>query len=384
MLCHPTPGGSGVVASELALSLARRGHRVHVFAHAVPPRLKSRSAQSAVAVHQSAAPRYPLFGAPPHDLAMVSRILAVHEREGLDLLHAHYALPHAASALLAQEAALDAGHPLSVVTTLHGTDITLVGSDPAFAPIVRFALRRSNAVSCVSASLARDTMATFFPTSASSGRPPPVLEVIPNFVDTETFHPGLRRKPGPVRIVHASNLRPVKRVSWLLEAFARATANGSGAESAELWILGEGPERAHSEALAARLGLGSRVRFLGQKDQPAEWLVGAAAFALPSREEAFGLAALEAMATGVAPVASHVGGLGEVFVEGVSGFLVDRDDQSGFASRLRDLCVDLDLAKSMGAAARRRAEEHFPREALVDRYEDLYKRARAATLLDAR
>jgi N-acetyl-alpha-D-glucosaminyl L-malate synthase BshA len=358
------------MASELALSLADRGHDVHVFSHATPPRLASATAQRTVRVHLSAAPPYPLFEAPPHDLAMVSRILEVVRNSGLDLLHAHYALPHAVSAVLASEAAADMGSPLDVVTTLHGTDITAVGSDPAFAPLVRFALLRSSAVSCVSDSLATDTRATFFAEST-----PPAIEVIPNFVDTEEFHPDRPRQPGPPRVVHASNLRPVKRVPWLIETFAQATKRGSGAESTELWVVGEGPDLTASTLCARDLGIAGRVRFLGVSDEVAPLFVGARAFALASETESFGLSALEAMAAGVPTVTPAVGGLPEVVQHGETGFLCPPNDQVAFASRLRSLCVDHELASSMGKMARARAVHGFAREALVDRYEALYAHA---------
>lgn len=366
-----------MLASELALGLAARGHSVHVFSHATPPRLL---AESTVRVHASAAPPYPLFETPLNDLAMVSRILEVAQASGLDVLHAHYALPHAATALLARDAAQATGladAPIAVVTTLHGTDITLVGKQPAFAPLVRSLLTRSDAISAVSRSLARETRRSFFPGTAA-----PPVEVISNFVDTRHFTPSHGPATGPVRIVHASNLRPLKRVPWLVEAFAAATAPGSDAEASELWLVGDGPERLRAERRASHLGVGRRVKFLGVRDDLAPILRGASAFALASEAESFGLSALEAMASSVATVACRVGGLPELVLEGTTGFLVDPQDQARFASRLRTLCVDHNLVCKMGQAARRRAVRHYSAPELIDRYESLYRRAHKAVRHD--
>jgi len=376
ILCHPTHGGSGSLACELALNLAARGHEVHVFSHAVPPRLRATSARAALDLHVCEAPPYPLFEAPPHDLAMVSRILGVALDSGLDVLHAHYALPHAASAILAAEAVRQNGRELAVVTTLHGTDITVVGCDPAFAQVVRFLINRSDAVTCVSEALAQETRDTFFEEG-----PAPPIEVIPNFVNAHEFHARHVRAPGPPRIVHASNLRAVKRVPWLIEAFAQATEPDSGASAAELWVIGDGPQRKQAEARAEELGVAGRVRFLGQLDAVAPLFAGAAAFALASETESFGLSALEAMACGVPTVACRVGGLPELVTHEETGYLVDSNDQASFASRLRMLCVDHERVRTMGLAAARRATHHFASTPLVDRYEELYKRARGATLL---
>src|SRR6185503_1414100 len=330
VLCHPTYGGSGVVASELALSLAERGHSVHLFSHQVPPRLAH--SEGPVQMHVSQGLPYPLFTSTPHDLAITSSILRVHRDEGLDILHAHYALPHAVSAILARSAAeADPGRPAPrVVTTLHGTDITIVGSDPSYAPLTQYLISASDAATAVSESLARDTARHFCP-----GPRPCPIEVIHNFVDTERFAPRAGGAKGPPLAVHVSNFRPVKRVPWLIEAFARATAG----TKAELLLVGDGPTRSESCETARRLGLGTRVRFLGERDALPELLSPADVFLLASSEESFGLSALEAMSCGVPVVATAVGGVPEVIRDGVTGLLSPADDQARYAERVRELLL---------------------------------------------
>jgi len=366
VLCHPTYGGSGVVASELALSLAARGHSVHLFSHQVPPRL-ARSG-GPVQMHVSQGLPYPLFTSTPHDLAVTSSILRVHRDEGLDILHAHYALPHAVSAILARSAAeSDLSRPAPrVVTTLHGTDITIVGSDPSYAPLTQYLLSASDAATAVSESLARDTARHFCP----GGRPCPI-EVIPNFVDTERFSP-LPEAPrnGPPLAVHVSNFRPVKRVPWLVEAFARATEG----TAAQLVLVGDGPDQPASRETARRLGLGRRVRFLGERDALPELLAPADVFLLSSSEESFGLSALEAMSCGVPVVATAVGGVPEVVLDGRTGLLSPPDDAVRYSERIRELLFDRERARSMGRDARADVVARFARDPIVGLYEDLYRR----------
>jgi L-malate glycosyltransferase len=371
ILCHPTYGGSGVVASELALSLADRGHAVHLFSHQVPPRLAH--AGGPVQMHVSQGLPYPLFTSTPHDLAVTSAVLRVHRDEGLDVLHAHYALPHAVSAILARAAAQrDSSRPAPrVVTTLHGTDITIVGSDPSYAPLTQYLLSASDAATAVSESLARDTRRHFCP-----GADPCAIEVIPNFVDTERFAPqapGARARRKHALAVHVSNFRPVKRVPWLVEAFARAT-DGT---QAELVLVGDGPTRSESCEAARRLGLGARVRFLGERDALPELLGPADVFLLSSSEESFGLSALEALACGVPVVATAVGGVPEVIRDGETGLLAPPGDQARFAERIRELLLDPARARAMGAAARADVLARFARDPIVARYEDLYRRVLA-------
>lgn len=371
ILCHPTYGGSGVVASELALSLADMGHDVHVFSHEVPPRL-ARSA-GPVQMHRAQGIPYPLFHSTPHDLAITSAILDVHRDQGLDILHAHYALPHAVSAYLARSAALaDHSRPAPrVVTTLHGTDITLVGNDPSYAPLTQFVISASDAATAVSEWLAAETRARFCPTMPCSQE----IEVISNFIDVERFRPDLGRPQAgaPPMVVHVSNFRPVKRVPWLVRAFAQASAG----TQAQLVLVGDGPDQDACRALAHELGLGPRAIFLGERDAIPELMAPADVFALSSREESFGLSALEAMACGTPVVSTDAGGVHEVVEHGVSGLLSPVEDLGAFARNLATLLGDRALAKRMGAAAREQAVERFSRERVVVRYEELYRRVLA-------
>lgn len=367
ILCHPTYGGSGVVASELALTLAARGHEVHLFSNDVPPRL-ARSA-GPVQMHVAQGIPYPLFHSTPHDLAITSSVLNVHRADGLDVLHAHYALPHAVSAYLARSAArADRDRPApAMVTTLHGTDITLVGTDPSYAPLTEFVIRESDAVTAVSADLARRTRESF----CLAGSTPCEIRVIPNFVDTELFHPSAapNRVRGRGRAVHVSNFRPVKRVAWLLRAFALATRG----TAATLTLVGDGPDQRACRELARELSVSDRALFLGERDALPELLADADVFALSSSEESFGLSALEAMSCGTPVVATRVGGVPEVVEDGVTGLLSPPDDIEGFSRRLAQLLFDAELAERMGAAARATAERRYTRSSVVARYEDLYR-----------
>ncbi len=372
ILCHPTYGGSGVVASELALSLAESGLAVHLFSHAVPPRLAH--SPGPVQMHVAQGIPYPLFHSTPHDLAITSSILNLHRSDGLDILHAHYALPHAVSAFLARAAAqADKGRPAPrMVTTLHGTDITLVGVDPSYASLTQFVIAHSDGVTAVSEYLARRTRENF----CLDFGPPCSIEVIHNFVDTDLFHPGAgegRRGKAPCA-VHVSNFRPVKRVPWLMKAFALATRG----RAASLTLVGDGPDRAQCQQLAKQLEIADRVRFLGERDAIPELLAPANVFVLSSADESFGLSALEAMSCGTPVVATAVGGVSEVVEDGVSGLLAGVDDIEGFAAKLSQVLFDGPRAERMGKAARHAAVERFARTKIVRRYEDLYRRLIAA------
>ena len=367
ILCHPTYGGSGVVASELALSLAENQHRVHLFSHDMPPRLAR--APGPVEVHVAQGSPYPLFHSTPHDLAIMSRILDLHRSEGLDVLHAHYAIPHAVSALQVRSAAAQAGlEPLQVVTTLHGTDITLVGNDPSYAPLTRYAIAASDAVTAVSEDLKERTAANFH------GVPACGIEVIPNFVDLEEFRPGAS-DPGRPSAVHVSNFRKVKRVPWLVEAFALALEDlSSRGLDAELVLVGDGPQHGEARRIAQQRGLEDHVKFLGLRDALPDLLSPADEFCVASTEESFGLSALEAMACGTAVVGTSVGGLPEVVEDGVSGLLCPVDDLEGFARHLVSTLADRERSAAMGAAARERATLLFDRRQVVEQYEGLYRR----------
>ncbi len=371
VICHPTYGGSGVVASELALSLADLGHRVHLFSHEVPPRLARDG--GLVEMHRVQGAPYPLFHATPHDLAVTSAILTVHRASGLDILHAHYALPHAVSGFLARAAAqADEGRAApKLVTTLHGTDITLVGNDPSYAPLTQFVIEASDAATAVSNWLAARTKESFSP---CAGRGCDV-EVIPNFVDTERFSPTARCRNQAFRenvptAVHVSNFRRVKRVPWLIEAYARAAAK----RSSRLLLVGDGPDMPACRALVDTLGIAPQVTFLGERDALPELLAPAQVFALSSDQESFGLSALEAMACGTPVVACDAGGVSEVVRHGETGFLSPLDDQAAFARHLERVLFDTALSERMGQAARADALARFQRGPLVARYENLYRR----------
>ena len=372
VLCHPTYGGSGVVASELALSLADAGHDVHLFSHAVPPRLARSPGR--VHMHLSRGLPYPLFASTPHDLAVTSSVLNVHREEGLDILHAHYALPHAVSAFLARAASEgDPRRPAPrVVTTLHGTDITIVGSDASYAPLTQFVIAQSDAATAVSASLAQQTRDAFCDQTGGLCD----IEVIPNFVDTDRFRP-LATEGDPNRpplAIHVSNFRSVKRVPWLVEAFALA-ATGT---DARLQLVGDGPDEPATRERARALGISDRIDFLGVRDDLPDLLAAADVFCLTSSTESFGLSALEAMATGTPVVATGVGGVPEVIDEGVSGYLSEAEDLHGYADRLRAMLLDRELAARFGANARGVAVDRFHRSRIIGQYEDLYRRLLAA------
>lgn len=366
ILCHPTYGGSGVVASELALSLAENGHAVHLFSHDVPPRLARGS--GGVELHVAQGSPYPLFHSTPHDLAIMSRVLDLHRSEGLDVLHAHYALPHAIGALLVREAARSAGlAPLKVVTTLHGTDITLVGNDPSYAPLTQYAISASDAVTAVSEDLAARTRANF------EDKPPCGIHVIPNFVDLEEFRPS-EKGSELASAVHISNFRRVKRVPWLVDAFADAlrTLRTQG-KDAELVLVGDGPQLGEARRVARERDVSDRVRFLGLRSDLAELLAPADLFCLASTEESFGLSALEAMSAGTAVLGTRVGGVAEVVVDGTTGVLVDPEDRAAYADAMARLLGDRPAAAQLGAAARDRAVARFDRRSVVEEYESLYR-----------
>ena len=362
ILCHPTYGGSGVVASECALSLARRGHRVHVFSPGVPPRLAHDT--GGVVLHEVRGLDSPLFRSSPDELATTGAVLGVLESEGLDVLHAHYALPHAVTAHLAREAARATREDEvpRLVVTLHGTDVTLVADEPSYASLLRHVLRSVDAVTAVSDDLARRTRDWW-------GDGAREIETLPNFVDTEVFRP-TEREAGPLACVHVSNFRPLKRVPWLVEAFA----SGTRGTDASLLLVGDGPDRSRCEDLVRELGLEHRVRFCGEHDALPDLLAPRDAFLSSSREESFGLSALEASACGLGVLGTRVGGVPEVVHDGETGVLVDADDQQGFARELRAWAAEPERARSFGRAGRTLAVTRYDREAGVRRYEDLYRR----------
>ena len=363
--CFSTFGGSGVVAAEVAASLARRGHGVHVFSDDLPGRLDA--AQAGVAFHRVEAPAYAQLKHDLYTIALASKIVEIALRDGLDVVHAHYALPHAVSAELARQvvAAQPGARPIRVVTTLHGTDTTLVGADPSFLPLTRFSILGSDAVTAPSRWLAEATRHHL-------GLPQTfAVDVVPNFVDAARFRPAAPAGAGDVPVlVHVSNFRPLKRAGDVVRVFAEVRAR----RHARLRLVGDGPTRAEALSLAEELGLGRDIEVVGERGDLPALLAGAAVFLLPSETESFGLAALEALACGVPVVASNVGGLPEVVTDGEVGFLHGVGDVAGMAASVGRLLDDPALRARLGRAARTRAETHFQTEPAVDRYEAIYRR----------
>jgi N-acetyl-alpha-D-glucosaminyl L-malate synthase BshA len=363
ILCYPTSGGSGVVATELGAALAARGHEVHVVSYRKPFRIGP--ASDRFHFHKVEIPIYPLFEFPSYGLAAAALMAKVVDEQELDILHVHYAYPHAVSAYLARR--MSRRRNLKIVTTLHGTDIALVRENESFASLTRFGIVESDAVTAVSAFLRRTTRAWF------DIRKP--IEVIPNFVDSNRFKPAGVREPGPFRIVHISNFRPVKRSLDAIRAFRVLTQK----HDARLKMIGVGPELKTARALARSLRIADRVEFAGEERRVETALASSDLLLSTSEFEGFGLAPLEAMAVGLPVVATRAGGISEVVDDGVTGSLADVGDVEGIASRLQDLIEKPLLARRMGAAGRRRAIREFGIDRIVPNYERIYERlARAA------
>lgn len=369
--CYPTLGGSGIVATEIGTGLARRGHDVHFICTDLPARLDP--AAAGVSFHPVQAEAYPVFSSAPISLALASQMIAVCEAHHLDVLHVHYAVPHATSAWMAADA-LGPAAP-KIVTTLHGTDITHIGAHKSYRSITRHSVARSDAVTVPSAFL-RD--AVWAQLDLTPERLP--VEVIPNFIDSTAWRPAaspdrpaldaLFGAPvaGPV-VLHVSNLRPVKQLPVVVETFAHIADTG-----ARLVIAGDGPDRVAAERQVAALGLGGQVAFAGAPERLPELVRECDIFFLPSRSESFGLAALEAASSGLAVVASAVGGLPEVFSHQRTALLAAPDDVPRFAAHLRALITDRALRQRLGAAARQDVLDRFQADTQLDRYEALYER----------
>ncbi len=361
--CYPNQGGSGVVASELGLHLARRGCEIHFISSSLPFRLRGYEDQ--IFYHQVDSPSYPVFLNSPYTLSLATVMSEVALQYGLDILHVHYAIPHAASAYLARQ--MLAGRlDLKVVTTLHGTDITLVGQEPSFRPITRFMIQESDAVTAVSGFLREETIRYF------DCRPD--IQVIPNFVDARNFKPldpGARRRygqPDERILIHASNFRKVKNPSAVIEVFARVAAE----IPSRLLLVGDGPEAINVRADVQRRGLQDRVEYLGHANNLEGILPHADLLLLPSAHESFGLVALEAMACGVIPLATARGGVGEFVQDGINGFLRDPDDLDGMASAALHVLRDESLRQHLAEEARRDAAGDFGVSCVVKSYLDLY------------
>lgn len=367
--CYPTFGGSGVVATELGHELARRGHQVHFISYALPSRLDVFAER--VSYHEVTVPSYPLFQYAPYDLALATRMADVALHEALDLIHVHYALPHAISAFLARE--MLRPHRLRVVTTLHGTDITIVGQDRSYLPVTRFGIEQSDAVTAVSHYLKRVTEEVFAPKKE--------IEVVPNFIEPARWIPDGRHRllarygcEGMRILMHVSNFRPVKRVKDVIEIFDGVRQR----VPACLFMIGDGPDRPAAEALCREKGIGSSVFFLGNMPALEAFIPSADLYLLPSNSESFGLSALEAQACGVPVLGYAAGGLPEVIEPGVTGFLRPVGDVPGLVEDGAGILIDRGRYGRMSEASRRRASALFNAEKIVGKYLALYERVLAA------
>jgi L-malate glycosyltransferase len=364
--CYPTYGGSGAVATELGIALAGRGHEVHFVTYKQPFRLPNFLPR--VYFHEVDVGRYPLFEFPPYDLALAVRMHEVVREHGLDLLHCHYAIPHATSAWIAREMLRTEKSDIKVVTTLHGTDITIVGQDPSFHSITKFSIEKSDSLTAVSQYLQQETRTAFGCTARR-------IEVIPNFIDPTVYDRG--RYNGHLReqldghgkvLMHISNFRPVKRVTEVVRVFARVHREMESV----LVMVGDGPDRHDAEQEARNLGVDRHVRFLGKIDSVAPLLATADLFLLPTNVESFGLSALEALASGAPVIGANAGGLPEVVRNGETGILCGVGDVDGMANAALELLGDERRWNAMSAAAAADARARFAMKDVVQRYEDLY------------
>jgi N-acetyl-alpha-D-glucosaminyl L-malate synthase BshA len=364
--CYPTYGGSGAVATELGIALAHRGHEVHFVTYKQPFRLPAFLPR--VYFHEVDVGRYPLFEFPPYDLALAVRMHEVVCEHNLDLLHCHYAIPHATSAWIAKEMLKEEKRSIKVVTTLHGTDITIVGQDPSFHSITKFSIEKSDALTSVSRYLQAETQTAFGCTACR-------IDIIPNFVDPKVYDRG--RYNGQLRaqfagdrkvLMHISNFRPVKRVKDVVRVFAQLNS----VVPSVLVMVGDGPDRHDAEQEAKHLGVDEHVRFLGKIDQVAALLAAADLFLLPSNAESFGLSALEALASGTPVIGARAGGLPEVVRDGVTGILCGVGDVDGMAQAGIDLLTDAAKWQEMSRAGAADARQRFAMDDIVERYEQLY------------
>lgn len=367
---YPTYGGSGVVATELGLELAQRGHEIHFISYAQPIRLRGQEPH--IHYHEVEVSRYPLFEYPPYDLALATRMAEVAQLYDLDLLHVHYAIPHSVSALLARQMLADGprGRRLPFVTTLHGTDITLVGLDRSYLPITRYSIDQSDGVTAISNYLRDRTMRVFDVKKE--------IQVVYNSVNCDVYTRSkniaeLRSEyasNGERLLVHLSNFRPVKRVSDVIEIFDRVHKK----IPSKLLLIGDGPDRSVAEWMSVQKGIHEDVLFLGKQDQVQDKLGIADILLMPSELESFGLAALEAMACEVVPIATRTGGVPEVIEDGTSGYLAEVGDVETMARYAIDLLNDESRLRAMGKAARREAQARFCSSKIVPEYEAFYRR----------
>lgn len=366
IVCYPTFGGSGVVATELGKALASNGHQIHFITYSQPARLDFFSEN--LYYHEVAVSQYPLFDFPPYESALASKLVDVVRFEKLDLLHVHYAIPHASAAYLAKQILKSYGIAIPVVTTLHGTDITLVGKDKSFKPVVTFSINESDGVTTVSESLKKQTL-EYFDIKRD-------IEVIPNFIDLNRFYNKKREHfkkaiaPDDERIiVHTSNFRKVKNTSDVIRIFNQVNKK----IPSKLLMVGDGPDRSNAEELSRQLGISENVRFLGKQDAIEEILSVSDLFLMPSASESFGLAALEAMACSVPVISSNAGGLPELNISGITGFMSnvgDIDEMSANAIYILENCERLEQFKN---AAYKRATE-FEISRILPLYENYYEK----------
>ncbi|MFT4526688.1 MAG: N-acetyl-alpha-D-glucosaminyl L-malate synthase BshA [Granulosicoccus sp.] len=371
IVCYPTYGGSGVVATELGKELAKKGHDVHMITYDVPVRFDHLNPN--LHYHEVVLSKYPLFDYQPYELQLSSKIVDVAIHENLDLLHVHYAIPHASAAFMAREILKTKGRNVPFITTLHGTDITLVGSDSSFEPVITFAINQSDAVTAVSDSLKQDTC-RMFDVGCN-------IDVIPNFIDLERYENNqneeLKRAYAPngeAVLMHISNFRPVKRVEDVVKVFAKVRED----RPTKLLLVGDGPERYKMEDMCRQLGACDDIHFLGKMKNTEEAHGLADVFILPSETESFGLAALEAMSSSVPVISSNGGGLPEVNEHGYSGFMNDVGDTDGMAVNAIKLLDDLPTYRKQALEQAKK----FRKSAIIPLYEDLYDKVVAQSFAE--
>ena len=363
--CYPTYGGSGIVATELGLELANRGHEVHFITYSNPIRLDPGIPR--IHYHEVEVSNYPLFQYPPYCLALASRMVDVADAYNLDLLHVHYAIPHSIAAMLAQQM-LAPKRRLPFITTLHGTDITLVGADPSYFAITKFSIEKSDGVTSISEDLRQHTVDVFGVTNE--------IRVINNFINCDLYHPNPDKTGaaayapnGEKLLIHVSNFRPVKRVLDCIRILAEVRKH----TPAHLLMVGDGPDRGPAEHLARELHLSPHVSFLGKQNHVERVIPLAHVLLMPSEMESFGLVALEAMACGVATVTTNVGGIPELVTHGINGFMEPVGDIAGQAARAVELLTDGALHQRIAAAGRARAMEQFSTDRIIPQYERYYR-----------
>lgn len=366
IICYPTFGGSGVVATELGLALSKRGHEIHFITYSQPVRLDLLG--SNVHYHEVTVPEYPLFLYQPYELALSSKLVDMVKLHGIEILHVHYAIPHAYAAYMAREMLQEEGIYVPIVTTLHGTDITLVGSHPFYKPAVTFSINKSDAVTSVSKSLKDDTIRLFNIKKE--------IDVVPNFIDFsrhkthfEDCQRWLLAEESEKIITHISNFRKVKRIPDVIEIFY----NIQKKIPAKLMMVGEGPEKADAERLCKKLGIADKVVFFGNSHEIDKILCFSDLFLLPSETESFGLAALEAMASGVPVISSNTGGIPEVNIDGVSGYLSDVHDIDDMSKNAIYMLSDDERLKTFKSNARTESAK-FSIDKVVPQYEAIYQR----------